>query len=245
MKFQPLDKTSYTPLYLQIADQLIHMIEVGELKPGDKIVSERELSETVNVSRSTSRLAVQELLKCGLVYRERGRGTFVAEAKIRNVPGFSSFTDSMLDLGLKPGSQILQQEVIPAEDALAQSLHLKLGDPILYLMRLRMADEKPLAVQYSHLPLKICEGLENEKLANLSLFNILRQKYNVYPKWTEALVEASSASTNEAHLLGLKPGEPVLVVRGITFTESFEIVESVRSVYSSRGFGLFIGRQRI
>ena len=87
--------------------------------------------------------------------------------------------------------------------------------------------------------------LEDENLKMCSLFAILRKKYSVYPAWTEATVEAASALPEEAPFLGLKPDEPVLVVRGITFNESFEIVESVRTIYPSRGLALYIGRQRI
>ncbi len=245
MKFQPLDKASHIPLYLQLTAQLIHMIEGGELKPGDKIASERELSEILKVSRITSRLAIQELFKSGLIYREQGRGTFIAESKMRNVQGFTSFTENMVKRGLKPGSKILLQEVVPAEDTLARLLHINPGDPALHLVRLRTADDRPVAIQYAHLPLKICEGLETEPLTNESLFSVLKHKYSVYPAWTEAVVEAASALPEEAHLLGLKTNEPVLVVRGITFNESFDIVESVRTVYPSRGFALYIGRQRI
>ena len=140
MKFQPLDKTSHIPLYLQLTAQLIHMIEEGELKPGDKIASERELSEILKVSRITSRLAIQELFKSGLIYREQGRGTFIAESKMRNVQGFTSFTENMIKRGMKPGSQIFLQEVIPAEDTLARILHINPGDPALHLVRLRTAD---------------------------------------------------------------------------------------------------------
>jgi GntR family transcriptional regulator len=245
MKFQPLDKSSHIPLYLQLTAQLIHMIEEGELKPGDKIISERELSEILKVSRITSRLAIQELLKSGLIYREQGRGTFIAESKMRNVQGFTSFTENMIKRGMKPGSQILLQEVIPAEDTLARILHINPGEAALHLVRLRTADERPVAIQYAHIPLNICKGLENEDLKDVSLFSILKQKFSVYPAWTEAVVEASSALPEEAPLLGVKVGEPVLVVRGITFNESFDIVESVRTIYPSRGFGLYIGRQRI
>ncbi len=245
MNFQPLDKGSHIPLYLQLTSQLIQMIEKGELRPGDKIESERELSEILNVSRITSRLAIQELLKSGLIYREQGRGTFVAESKMRNVQGFTSFTEDMTKRGLKPGSQILLQEVIPAEDSLARMLHINPGDPTIHLVRLRTANDHPVALQYSHLPQKLCPGLESEPMADMSLFAILRKKHFVYPAWTEASVEAASALQEEAHLLGLKPGEPVLVVRGITFNESFEIVESVRTIYPSRGLALYIGRQRI
>lgn len=245
MSFQPLDKTSHIPLYLQLTTQLIHMIEEGVLKPGDKIASERELSETLKVSRITSRLAIQELLKNGLIYREQGRGTFVAESKMRNVQGFTSFTENMVKRGMKPGSEILLQEVIPAEDTLARILHVNPGDPTLHLVRLRTADERPVAIQYAHIPLHICRGLENESLTNESLFAILKQKYGVHPAWTEAVVEASAALPEEATLLGMKVGEPVLVVRGITFSESFDIVESVKTIYPSRGFALYLGRQQI
>jgi GntR family transcriptional regulator len=245
MDFAPLDKGSHIPLYLQLTTQLIHMIEQGVLKPGDKIASERELSETLNVSRITARLAIQELFKSGLIYREQGRGTFIAESKMRNVQGFTSFTEDMTKRGLKPGSQVLLQEVIPADDALARIIHIQPGDEALHLVRLRMANDRPVAIQYSHLPHKLCPGLEKENLTNGSLFAVLRQKFFIYPAWTEAVVEAASALPEEAHLLGLKPGEPVLVVRGITFNESFEIVESVRTIYPSRGLALYIGRQRI
>lgn len=245
MNYQLLDKTSHIPLYLQLTAQLIHLIEEGVLKPGDKIASERELSETLKVSRITSRLAIQELLKNGLIYREQGRGTFIAESKMRNVQGFTSFTENMAKLGMKPGAQILLQEVVPAEESLARSLHINPGEPALHLVRLRTVDDRPVAIHYAHLPLKICAGLENEELADKSLFTVLRQKYSVYPAWTEAVVEAAAALPEEAHLLGLKPAEPVLIVRGTTFSESFDIVETVRTIYPSRGFRLYIGRQQI
>lgn len=245
MKYKPLNKSSHVPLYLQITAQLIRMIEDGELKPGDRIASEHELAETLKVSRITARLAIKELFKNGLIYRERGRGTFIAESKMRNVQGFISFSDNMNERGMRPGSKILLQEVLPADEILAKTLHLNPSDPVLHLYRLRTADKRPVAIQYAHIPLKICEELENESLADESLFQILRTKYNVNPTWTEAVVEASLALPEDAELLKIKPSEPVLVVRGLTFTETFEIVESVRTIYTSRGFGLYIGRQRI
>lgn len=245
MDFQPLNKTSHIPLYLQLTAQLTRQIEIGELKPGDKISSERELSEALKVSRITSRLAIQELLKSGLIYREQGRGTFVAESKIRNVQGFTGFTEDMLKRGLKPGSKILLQKIIPSEEKIAKNLHINPGDPVLNLVRLRTADDLPVAIHNSYLPSALCPGLENENLTNSSLFAILRHKYGIYPAWTDAVVEASSALSEEAQLLNMKPGDPVLVVRGITYNESFEIVESVRTVYTSKGLALYIGRQRI
>lgn len=242
---QPLNKNSHVPLYLQLTDQLVRMIENGELKPGDKLLSEREMAEALGVSRITARLAIQELLKSGMVYREQGKGTFIAESRMRDVQGFTSFTEDMQSRGLKPGSLILKQEIISVDENLARTLHLEPGDPAIFLQRLRFANDRPVAIQTAYLPHRLVAGLETMNLTNRSLFEVLRQHYYIYPAWTEAVVEAAAAMPEEAHLLNIKSGEPILVVKGLTFTETFEIVESVRTVYPGKGLALYIGRQRI
>ncbi len=245
INIKPLDKGSHIPLYLQLSAQLTEMIHSGELKPNFRLPSEREISEIVNVSRITSRLAVQELLESGLVYREQGRGTFVAEPKMRGVQGFTSFTEYMRNHGLVPGSKILSQELVGVDENLAVTLHLKLGDQALHLVRLRYADGHPVAVQSAYLPAKMFPGLEAENLVDRSLFEVLRKKFFVYPAWTEAAVEASSATPDQARWLEIKAGEPVLIVRGLTFTDTFEVVETVRTVYPGKGLAVYIGRQRL
>jgi GntR family transcriptional regulator len=245
MSIRPLDKGSHIPLYLQLTAQLTDMIHKGQLTPDYRLPSERELSEMLNVSRITTRLALQELLESGLVYREQGRGTFVAEPKMRGVQGFASFTEDMRNRGLVPGSKILNQELVGVDENLAGTLHIQPGEPAIHLVRLRLADERPVAIQSAYLPAQMFPGLETEELQDRSLFDVLRQKYFVYPAWTEAAVEASSATSEQSRLLEVKSGEPVLIVRGLTFTESFDVVESVRTVYPGKGLGVYIGRQRL
>lgn len=242
---QPLDKGSHIPLYLQLTAQLTELIHTGELKPNYRLPSERELSEMLNVSRITARLAVQELLESGLVYREQGRGTFVAEPKMRGVQAFTSFTEYIRNQGLTPRSKIIKQELVGVDENLAHTLHISVGDPAIHLVRLRMADQRPVAFQSAYLPSHMFPGLENENMEDRSLFEVLRQKYFVHPAWTEAAVEASSATSEHARLLEIKTGEPVLIIRGLTFTESFDVVESVRTIYPGKGLGVYIGRQRL
>jgi GntR family transcriptional regulator len=245
INIRPLDKGSHIPLYLQLTAQLTELIHTGTLEPNYRLPSERELSEILNVSRITTRLAVQELLESGLVYREQGRGTFVAEPKMRGVQGFTSFSEYMQNQGLTPGSKIINQELVGVDEKLAETLHINMGDPALHLVRLRLADGRPVAIQSAYLPSSMVPGLEKENLVNRSLFEILRQKYFIHPAWTEAAVEASAATAEQARWLEIKSGEPVLIVRGLTFTESFEVVESVRTVYPGKGLAVYIGRQRI
>ncbi len=245
IQIQPLDKGSYIPLYMQLFSRLIEMIEAGELKPGDKLISERELAGSLGISRITARQAIESLLESGLVYREQGRGTFVAEPKMRGLRGFTSFTEDIRARGLQPGSRILRQELICVDDQLQKVLKVGPQEQVLHLVRLRMADAQPIAIQSSFLPSRLAPGLEREDLTDKSLFAVLNKKYYVYPYWTEAEVESVAATPEEARLLELKPNDPLLVIRGLTFTESFEVVESVRTAYRSKGLALYIGRQRL
>ena len=239
-----LNKHSHVPLYRQLFDKLAAQIQQGELQPGERIPSEREMAEQLHVSRTTARLAIDELVTSGLVYREQGRGTFVAEPRMRSLMGFASFSEDIIARGWQPSSQILKQEMVNVDEELQKTLKVSPKDPVLHLARLRKADGQPVALQYSYLCYRLVPGLEKQDLTNKSLFSILREQYYIYPAWTEAEIEAMAATAEEARLLEIEPGEPVLVVRGLTYTESFEIVESVKTVYRGRGLALYIGRQR-
>lgn len=242
---QPLDKGSRVPLYLQLSTILANLIQSGELKPGDKLASERELAESLNISRITARIAIDYLLEKGLVYRQQGRGTFIAAPKMYSVQGFTSFSEDMRARGYRPRSHVVKQELVYVPREIQKILKVGAKDRVIHLMRVRLADDRPVALQTSYIPHKLCPGLENEDLAEQSLFAILRNRFFVHPAWTEAEMEAMPATAEEAHWLDIPPGDPVLVVRGLTFTESFEVVEYVRTVYRGHGLTVYIGRQRI
>jgi GntR family transcriptional regulator len=240
-----LDRRSYVPLYRQLVDSIASRIDSGELKPGDRVPSERELAEDLRVSRITVRQALTTLEQAGLVYREQGRGTFVAELKLYRVEGFGSFTEYTTRQGLRPQSRIVSQELIDASELLQSRLKLQPNEQVLRLVRIRLADDAPLALQSAYLPCSLCPGLEHEDLDSRSLYDVLREKYSVYPTWTEPDCCAAAASPTEANALGLEPGAPVLVVNALTYTETFEVVEQVRTVYRGADFRLYLGRQRV
>lgn len=245
MLISPLNKNSTEPLYSQLYCRLVKQIQTGELKSGDRVPAERELAEQLNVSRITARQAIDALVESGLVYRERGRGTFVAEPKMRSVMGFTSFSDDMRARGLLPRSTIVTQQLTPVDESVQEVLKIGPNDLAIHIVRVRMADDKPVALQATYLRHSLCPGLETEDLSQQSLYTLLRDKYYINPAWTEAEVEALPATSEEARYLQIEKNDPVLVVKGITFTDSFEIVESVRTVYRGKGLAVYIGRQRI
>lgn len=242
---RPLDKNNPEPLYMQLYNRLAQLIERGVLKAGERVPAERELAEALNVSRITARQAVDALVKNGLVYREQGRGTFVAEPHMTNVMGFTSFYQDMISRGHKPGSIVLVQEKIQVGEELQKKIKIGPDDFALHLVRIRTADGEPVALQTAFLPDSRFPMLDKLDLNSVSLYAVLREKYSVYPAWTEAQMEVRLATAEEAHLLKLDKNSPVLVVDGITYTDSFEVVESVSTIYRGEGLSLYIGRQRI
>ncbi|HSJ89799.1 MAG TPA: GntR family transcriptional regulator [Anaerolineales bacterium] len=240
-----LDKNSHEPLYRQLAKLLVSQIQAGDYQTGHRLPSERELSEVHQVSRITARQAIDLLFEDGMIYREQGRGTFVAEPRMRHLQGLTSFTEDMQARGFVPHSRVLTQEVLEADEELQNSLRISAGQRILHLVRLRMADGRPIALQASYISLALCSGLEDEDFKDQSLFALLRSKYYLYPTWTEIDVQAVPASKEEAVLLEIRPNDPLLVIRGKTFTDSFEPIETVRTTYTGKGLALYIGRQRI
>jgi GntR family transcriptional regulator len=245
MMFRPLDKNSPEPLYTQLFSRLMEKIETGELKAGDRVPAERELAESLNVSRITARQAIDALVKSGLVYREQGRGTFVAEPRMRSLMGFASFSQDMISRGLHPSSVVLAQELVTVDEKLQKELKIGPKDFAVRIVRIRKANDHPVALQSTYLPYSLCPGLEKEDLTTASLYAVLREKYYIAPAWTEAVMEALPASKEEAQDLQIEMNEPVLMVKGITFSESFEVIETVRTVYRGKGLALYIGRQRI
>lgn len=239
-----LDRNNYKPLYLQLAQQIFMRIRSGEYQPGEKLPPELELSKQLGVSRITIRQAMENLIDKGCIYREQGRGTYIAQPLMQNVRGFTSFTEDMRSRGLQTTSKVLWKELAPAGEDVCKKMNISQTEKVIRLKRLRFVEGIPWAIQISTLISSVFPGLEKEDL-NGSLFSVLREKYHVYPTWTEAKVMARIADTEETNLLDISENSAVLVVEGLSFTDSFDIVESVVTIYNGSVVSLHMGRQRL
>jgi len=232
------------PLYYQIKQQLLDQISDGRLKPGAMLPSEAQLSAEYNVSRITVRRSLRELVQQGILYSLQGKGTFAARAPIREMSGFRSFSEDIRSKGLKPSSQVLRLERAAAEPEVAAHLKLDPGQMVYILERIRLADGQPVAVETAHLPVSLFPNLERHDLSQ-SLFHIFGEKYHIYPAWADAEIQARTATSEVAQALRMRAGEPVLTAHRLTYTEAFDIVEYVVSVYCGSRFTFFTGRQSI
>ena len=166
------------PLYDQLVDILTEKID-HEYRAGDMIPSERELSERYGLSRTTVRLALQELERLGLVVRQHGRGTFVTDrsAKATNLMQSYSFTEQMRAMGRDPETTILDFCEMEADKNLAEHMGLRIGDRIFKLKRLRSADNMPMMVERSYLPVRQFLSLKRPLLERKPLYDVIEQDF--------------------------------------------------------------------
>ena len=244
---KPIRRSGAAPIYVQVAEIL--NTEVAT-RTGDDLAlpSEGELSREFGVSRVTIRQALKQLAGRGLIYSEHGRGYFKTSSRMRGLSGFHSFTAEVRRLGGEPGSVLLE---FGADAALPQAFcrHLEASgeqaDPYVYLRRVRLIDAAPMAVEDAYLPARLYPGITRASLENASLYEEMKAVWGIVPAWTDALFEPKAATAEEAALLGLGAGAPVLVAWRVTATENDQVVEYVRSVYKGGGFMLNVSRYRL
>jgi GntR family transcriptional regulator len=131
--------------------------------------------------------------------------------------------------GKHPNAKVLQLERVPAPSYVARTLRIKLGEAVVLLKRLRLADDEPVAVETAHLPYSLCAGLLDEHLDGCSLYELLTKKYHIFPTHAEQQLEAVTCPAAEARLLSVRAGSPVLHIYRTTYGRDgnpFEVVES-------------------
>ncbi|HXZ05987.1 MAG TPA: GntR family transcriptional regulator [Ktedonobacteraceae bacterium] len=225
-------RNSPLPRYYQLKEIMRERVQADEWKPGELIPSERELSEKYGISRMTARQAITDLVNEGLFYREQGKGTFVSQRKItQQMIRLTGFTEDMKARGLKPGTRVLSAQMVPSDETTAEKLRIDPGTLIFRLQRLRLADDEPLAIELSQTSFKDCERLLEEDLEQNSLYRLLETKYGIPLMEADQELEAGLASSEEAQLLKISPGRPVLFTRRITYTERNQPIEYAKAVY--------------
>ncbi|WP_434399811.1 GntR family transcriptional regulator [Planococcus sp. 11815] len=226
-----LDKQSPIPIYIQIEEQLKQQIQQGDFSVGTSIPSERELSERFGVSRMTVRQSITNLVNDGLLYREKGRGTFVASPKVEQpLNGLTSFTEDMESRGMVPSSKLIGFEILEPDADVAQELQLNNGDQVYFVERIRFADDKPMAIERTFLPVKRFPNLTEESFQG-SLYAVIENKQQLKISHATQRIEAELVKKEDADLLHIKPPAAILMIERISFLEGDLPFEVVRSTY--------------
>lgn len=226
-----IDKKSPIPAYFQLKNIILDKIKTSEYTENSLIPSERELSEVLGISRMTVRQALNQLVSEGILYREKGKGTFVSRSKIeqRNI---MSFSDIVRKKGLTPNTQVLNFTTLKAEGDILNNLRLKNDEPVYNIKRLRLAGDLPIGIEEDFIPEMYCPNLEKYDLS-ASLYRILKERFGYRIKFADNAIEASKPLKEEKELLKLPSGIPVLRISSTVHTESGLKLLYERSLYRS------------
>jgi GntR family transcriptional regulator len=226
-----IDKNSPMPIYYQLKQGIVNLIESGALQPKDPIPSENALSQVYDISPMTVRQAMAELVNEGYVHRKRGLGTFVSVRRMqRQIEQLTSFSEDMLSRGLTPGSRILLYEQASPPGEIVGWSGITQNTKLLRIKRVRLADGKPVGIHDAYLNTQKVSVSLNELEESQSLYKVFDKK-GVSLAEGEVKIEAIAATEECARLLNATPGEPLLRTIRLSWDADGELVEYVIAVY--------------
>ena len=206
-----LVRDSPVPLHSQLRHLLVGMIEEGKVKPGEPMPPERTIADRFGVSLAPVRQAILDLVSEGVLYRVRGKGTFLREpALVENVSILSSFTASMHGRGLDVEMRLLRR------GRRGGSVHLE---------RLGLVRGEPVALFESRLSTKRFPGLADRVARRGSLWDVLELDYGVAAVRADTMVEVGRCTTEQAAILRIPAGSSLLIAQGTSYDAADEPVE--------------------
>jgi len=230
------------PVYIQIHNEIRKEIESGKWAVGERIPSERQLSQDFDVSRMTLRQAIQTLVDEGILQRQVGSGTYVSSSKVQEkMSGTTSFTEITEGQGKKPSSKTVSYHVADPSISEIEKLKLNDGDQVLRMERIRYADNQPICFEVATLPIGIVNSL-NKKDITSSLYKALEDKAGLKLGDATQTVSAILASEKIANFLNVKRGSAILRVRQVTTLDDDRPFEYVRSQYAGDRFEFYLER---
>jgi GntR family transcriptional regulator len=233
-----MSEATYQPQYRRIEQALRERIST--LAPGARLPSDAELCAEFVVSRMTARNAMQRLAEDGLISREPGRGSFVAQPPAhRRANRLMTFSREMLRAGRVPSSRMLTRVIRPSSIAEAASLEIPLRQPVVHIRRLRQADGEPIALESAVLVGSCADAVMTADLAHGSLHETLSRAGIVLRRGTSTIA-AAAATAEDARLLEIRAGDPLLVERRVIVDGHGRRIEATESRYPADRYGLVV-----
>ena len=229
------------PLYQQLKDKLLANIAAGAYSKDQRIPTEKELSETFEVSRVTVRRAVKDLEKEGVLVSYPRRGTFVAQHSFRrNISHNSSFTEICEASGQKAGAKTIKSVIENATPEDVQNFGISKNAKVIVLERIRYANQVPVAIEVSRFP-ESYSFLIEEDLNNKSMIRVLADKYNIHftSKGTTT-IKLVNATYEQARYLALPKGYPLISISSISYDENGKPCHDSRQFIVGDKFELYL-----
>jgi GntR family transcriptional regulator len=213
----PLKKTSERPLYKQLMQRLRNDITAGVYPAGERIPGEQALCGVYGVSRVTVRKALEEIVREGLLVRRQGKGTFVAQEKIkRDLGRITSFSDACAQIGQTAQTRLIERRREAATGEDRATLGLPKGSEVLFICRLRLSDGEPVMLEYNRFSAEL-SFLETAPLTG-SLYALL-SSHGLIPSRAVHDISLGRANGQIGKLLNTRDGDALLLLDQVVYDQ--------------------------
>lgn len=218
-----------------IANEIKYMFIEKKYKEGDKLPSERELSEKFGVQRGTIRDAYHILEEEGMIEIRERSGRYMGHTRMKNdLREIKSFSDKLNDIGMEVKNKLISFELMELDKELYKKVKLPIGTSVYKITRVRKVIREegdfPVAIEYAYIPEKVAEKLLKYDLEENSLFEILRTQYGRIPKKEDQVIKIVYADEFESKTLKVDQMTALVKKQGITYDEDENILQYFHSV---------------
>lgn len=220
-----MKRDSGVPYYQQLAQILAGQIEDGVFQPGSQIPSQIEMSRRYKLNRHTVRHALERLEGEGLIYKMKGKGSFVASKISYRVSQRTRFTTSIIDAGLSPDAKLVDSYVTVAGRKLSQRLNICPQEKVTVLEILRFVDSMPFCHTTSFLPSDKFPGLQGFLKGAFSLYSLFKKRYGIEMLRASSIFEVVLPDSTDLALLEISHKVPILIVKSISKSQKEDVVE--------------------
>ena len=238
-----LDREADVPLWQQLARVLRDEIEQGLLRADQALPSESELIDRYAVSRTVVREALADLVRGGLIYKVRARGSFVSPRRpdLKFIGSMTGSSDDLSTTGRSVTTRVLDFEVSTADASDAEALRIAEGSSVVRLRRLRSVDGTPWLLVDTVLPYDRFPTLVRANLENRSLYEHLRRHFGVQPSGADRWISAVMPSPEDSELLQLAAGQPVLSIDSVAWDADGVPFERYSALHRSDESRFYVG----
>jgi GntR family transcriptional regulator len=233
---------------INLSDQVFDVIKTrivnGTYRNDSYLPTIADLATELGVGRSTIREALSRLENAGMIEVRHGKGIYVTEPGVEYSSQVQSFTETVIELGMVPGTEVIQKSEVWTDESLADKLHVAVGEPLNMLVRLRLADGKPMALERSYTPCQLFPGLCEQPGLDGSLYGVLQNMYHVNIAFATRVIKAVLTRPAENKLLGLSGRQPALQIETLAQDSNHRPIEYGISLYRADRFHFIVQQTR-